>query len=82
MKTLCEFFAAAVLIVTIATSLFAGDMHTTITDPQPAPTTTTAEGEMSTTVNGDISTTNSEEAGGDSVVATAVSLVESVLSLL
>jgi hypothetical protein len=61
----------------------AGDLHTTITDPQPAPTPATAEGDITTGLVGEISTPNSQEAvAGDSVVAGAMSVVACVLSLL
>ena len=83
MKTLRQLFAVIVLTLMLSLSSSAGDIHTTVAPPQPAPTPTGAEGEMSTTVNGDMHTTNSDEATvGDAVVADVLSLVQVVLSLL
>ena len=83
MKTLRQLFAVIVLTLTIAVSSSAGDMHTTAPTPQPAPTPASVEGEMSTPVNGNIHTGNSDEAtAGDAVVADVLSLVQVVLSLL
>lgn len=82
MKTIRYSFAAYVLASTLSISALAGTMHTGIA-PEPEPTPATTEGEMATASNGDIQTTNGEEAAaGDSVVAGALSLVQSVLSLL
>lgn len=83
MKTLRQLFAVIVLTLMIAVPSSAGNMHTTAptppTDPPPAP----AAGEMSTTVNGTIHTTNSDEAtAGEAVAADVLSLVQVVLSLL
>jgi len=76
-----NFFAASVLAFALSLSTIAGTIHTGA--PQPVPTPTPAEGEMSTTVNGDMHTGNSDEAtAGDAVVAGALSLLQSVLSLL
>jgi hypothetical protein len=81
MKTLRQLFAVIVLTLMIAVSSSAGDMHTTA--PAPQPTQAPAEGDMSTTVNGDIHTGNSDEAtAGEAVVAGALSLLQGVLSLL
>lgn len=83
MKTLGRIFAAYVLVVTLALSVVGGDMSTPLAPPQPAPTPATAEGEMSTPAKGDMHTGSSDEAtAGDAVVAGALSLLQSVLSLL
>ena len=83
MKTFRRIFAAYVLVFTLTLSVFGGDMSTPLVPPQPAPTPASAEGEMTTGVNGDIHTTYSEEAtASDAVVAGALSLLQSVLSLL
>jgi hypothetical protein len=81
MRTLRRISTASALVFTLALSTFAGEITTGIA-PQPAPTPATAEGEMSTPLNGDISTTNSEEAVGGDAVAAALSVVECVLSFL
>jgi hypothetical protein len=91
MKTLHQLFAAIVLTLTIAVSSSAGNMHTTAPTPPPDPAP--ASGEISTTANGTIHTTNSdggdmhtgdtdEATAGDAVVAGALSLLQGVLSLL
>ena len=81
MKHMRYLFAAFVLASVLSVSPFAGNMHTGA--PQPDPTPAPAEGEMATTANGDMHTTNSDEAtAGDAVAAGALVLLESVLSLL
>jgi hypothetical protein len=83
MKTLRQLFAVIVLILTIALSSSAGDMHTTAPTPQPSPTPEAATGETTTGVDGDIHTGDTDEAAaGDAVVAGALSLLQGVLSLL
>jgi hypothetical protein len=81
MRTLRYFIAASVLLSTLTLSTFAGDMHTGIAPPpNPAPATT--EGEITTGIDGDIHTTNSEAAiARDSVAGAALGVVQSVLSL-
>jgi hypothetical protein len=81
MKSIGYLFAACVLASALSVSAIAGTMHTGA--PEPAPTPATAEGEMSTTFNGDIHTGDSDEAAADEVLAeAALSLVQVVLSLL
>jgi hypothetical protein len=81
MRTMRNFFAASVVAFALSLSTIAGDMHTGA--PQPEPTPAPAEGEMTAGVNGTIHTGDTEEAAaGDAVVAGALSLLQSVLSLL
>lgn len=81
MRTLKCLFATFVLASALCMSAFAGTIHTGA--PEPEPTPTPASGETSTTANGDIHTTNSDEAtAGDAAVAGALELVQVVLSLL
>ena len=83
MKTLRQLFAVIVLTLMLAMSSSAGDIHTTVAPPEPAPTPASAPGEMTTGVNGNMHTGNSDEAtAGEAVVADALSLVQGVLSLL
>jgi hypothetical protein len=83
MKAFRLIFAAYVLVFTLALSVFGGDMSTPLAPPQPASAPAPAGGEMSTPVNGDMHTGNSDEATtGDAVVAGALSLLQGVLSLL
>lgn len=83
MKNLRQFCTTIVLTLTLTVLTFAGDMHTPAPTQPSDPTPATTEGVMSTPVAGDIHTTGSEEAAaGDSVVADALSLLQSVLSLL
>jgi len=83
MKTLRRLFGAFVLAITFALLVSAGEMSTPLAPPQPAQAPTTAGGEISTGVNGDIHTTNSDEAAtGDVVAEAALSLLQGVLSLL
>lgn len=89
MNTLRQLCAAVVLTFTIALSASAGDMHTTApTPPQTAPTPAPAQGEMSTTHNGEISTgapgdMHTTETSADATLAgVVVDLVRGVLALL
>ncbi|HEX8150127.1 MAG TPA: hypothetical protein VF591_23285 [Pyrinomonadaceae bacterium] len=75
-----NFFAASGLAFALSLTTIAGDMHTGAPQPDPPPP---AEGEMTTGVDGDIHTTNSDEAtAGDAVAAGALSLLQGVLALL
>lgn len=77
MKTLCQFFVASVLILTLCLSTFAGDISTMIVPPPP-----TVTGDIHTGVAGEITTGNADaEAAGGSVTDAAVALIQSVLSL-
>jgi hypothetical protein len=79
MKSLRQLFAVIVLTFMLALSSSAGDIHTTVVPPDPPP----AEGGTSATVNGNIHTTNSDEATADGVLAeAALSLLQGVLALL
>lgn len=81
MRTMRNVFASAVLAVALSLSAFAGNIHTGA--PQPDPTPTPAEGEISTTFNGDMHTGDTDETtAGDAVVAGALSVLQSVLALL
>ena len=81
MKTLRRTFAAYVLVFTLALSVSGGDMSTPLAPPQPAQAT--PGGEISTPLNGDMHTGNSDEAtAGDALAGAALSLMQSVLALL
>jgi hypothetical protein len=88
MKTLQRFCAAIVLTLMLALSTFAGDIHTTIGGPQPAPTPAPMEGEITTGLNGTMHTgvagdMHTPEATAEEVLAEAVvGLVQGVLALL
>lgn len=83
MKTLRQLFAVIVLTFVLALSSYAGDIHTTVAPPQPAPAPAAVQGEMSTTANGNMHTGDTDEAAaGDAVVAGALSLLQGVWSLL
>lgn len=83
MKALRQLFAVIVLTLMLTLSSSAGDIHTTVAPPQPAPTPAAAEGETTTGVNGTMHTGDADEAtAGDAVVAGALSLLQGVLSLL
>jgi hypothetical protein len=83
MKTLRQFCVAFVLTLTLTLPAFAGDIHTMFTPPPPPPasTSSTAPGDIHTTVAGDISTMSTEEATTASMTETALNLLQSVLSL-
>jgi hypothetical protein len=83
MKTARYLFAASVLASALSISAFAGTIHTGAPEPQPLPTPAPVEGEMSTPVNGTMHTGYGDEAtAGDALAAGAVSVLQSVLSLL
>ena len=73
MKSSRRYFGVVVLILILATPIFAGDMHTMNPSPPPSAPITT-EGDMHTGVPGEIST-------GEAVTDAAMALIESVLSL-
>jgi len=74
-------FGVVVLILMLATPIFAGDMHTMNPSPPPSAPVTT-DGEISTGVAGDITTGNANaDAAGGSVTGAALSLIQSLLSL-
>ncbi|MDT5157592.1 MAG: hypothetical protein QOC99_1491 [Acidobacteriota bacterium] len=81
MRLLRRLFTASVLILTFALSAFAGEMSTPLVPPS-APQSATTEGEITTGVASNMSTTNIVEAtAGDSVAGAAVGVVQSVLAL-
>lgn len=83
MKPVWYLFATFVLASALSMSALAGTMHTGAPQPNPTPAPATAEGEMTTGDGGDMHTGSSDEAtAGDAVVAGALSLLQSVLSLL
>ena len=83
MRTFRRLLTVSVFVSALTLFTFAGEITTGVAPPQPAPTPAAAEGEMSTPLNGDMHTTNSDEAtAGDAVVAGALSLLQGVLSLL
>lgn len=72
MKNLRQLCLAVVLTLVVATHTFAGNMHTTVTDPPPPPPSSEdTEGQMPT---------GSSEAV-DPVTQMALNLVQSMLSL-
>lgn len=78
MKNLQQLCAAFVLTLTLVLSAFAGEMSTGIATPSPFTSQATAQGEMSTTVAGQIDT---GVASADSAAEIALNLLQSVLSL-
>jgi hypothetical protein len=82
MTALRHFFAALVLALTLVASISAGEISTGIVQPQTAPTSPSLQGDIHTTVDGDITTMNADAgAAGSSVTDAALALVQSVLSL-
>lgn len=82
MSKLQKFSAVLLLIGTLSLSAFGGQIEIGY-QPPPHPTPMPAEGEMSTTFNGTIHTTDSGEApAGETVVAGALGLLQSVWPLL
>jgi hypothetical protein len=79
MRTMRYFFAAIALTSALSLSTFAGDIHTGL-EPQPTPTPAPVQGEISTTVNGDMHTT--EANAGVTLAEAVVDLVQGVLALL
>ena len=73
MKSSRRYLGVVVLILMLATPMFAGDIHTMNPSPPPSAPTAT-EGDMHTGVPGEIST-------GGAVTDAAFSLLTSVLSL-
>jgi Spy/CpxP family protein refolding chaperone len=75
MKKLKSLCGAVVLTLLLALPVFAGQMTTTVADPPPP----TADGQMTTTIAGQMQTGSSEAV--DPVTQVALSLLQSVLSL-
>lgn len=83
MKNLRPLSAAFVLTLALTMPAFAGDIHTMVAaPPPPAPASITTEGVISTGVAGQDSTGSGEASAGDSIAGLALSLLQSVLSLL
>lgn len=85
MRTLRYVFATFLLGSALSLSVFGGNIHTGAPQPEPTPTPApaTAGSETSTPFNGDVHTTNSDELTAEEMLAeAALSLVQSVLSLL
>ena len=79
MKTLRQLSVASVFVFALAIPAFAGEIQIGIAPPPVHAVTT--DGEISTTRAGEMQTTSSEPATGDSVTAAAMSLIESLLAL-
>ena len=80
MKTLRQFCAASVLTLSLACSVFAGDITTGVTSTPPPPAT--LEGQLDTpSLQGQMSTTVSDEAAEESLFGAAMSLLQGALSL-
>lgn len=80
MKTTRHFFAASLLVVTLALSAYAGDIATPVATQPPPPSSPASDDSAGT--NGDIHFPRASEAGGqDPVLEAALSLLQSVLSL-
>ncbi len=79
MKPLRQLLVASVFIFALTTSALAGQMDTMIAPPPPPAAVT--EGQMDTTVAGQIETPSSEAATTDSAAEIALNLLQSVLSL-
>jgi hypothetical protein len=88
MKKLHRVCAALLLISTLSFPVFAGQIEIGSPQPPPPPPSAPAQGEMSTTLNGDIHTgapgdIHTTESSADVTLAGAVvDLVQGVLSLL
>lgn len=74
MLNLRTLYTAVVLAFVLTTSVFAGDMHTGITDPPQAPQSIISTGVVNESAE-------DEATASDSVTDTALSLLQSVLSL-
>ncbi len=81
MKNLRLFCAASMLTLALALTTFAGEITTMIVPPQPQ--TATTQGEITTGITaGEIETPLTTEAAAASIAAAALSVLNSVLSLL
>jgi hypothetical protein len=81
MKTLRQLSVALVFALALTVSAFAGDIETGKTQLSPSPATTTAQGDIQTTVTGQEETGSSEATAADSATEIALNLLQSVLSL-
>jgi hypothetical protein len=81
MRQIRRLCGAFVLTLMLALSALAGDMTTGIAAPAPPPQQTAAAGDMTTGYAGEMSTTSAATTTGSTMQA-ALSLVQSVLSLI
>jgi hypothetical protein len=82
MKTLRQLSVALVFALALTAPALAGDIETGKTPPPPSnQTIATADGQIETTVAGQIETGSSETTAADSATEVALSLLQSVLSL-
>lgn len=82
MKSSRRHFGVVVLILTLATPIFAGDIHTMNPSQPPPSAPATTEGDIHTGIAGEITTMNADaETTSGSVTDAAVALIQSVLSL-
>jgi hypothetical protein len=83
MKSYRNAAASLVLILVLATSAFAGEIHTGLTGPDPQPTPTTSNTTATATTDGEIQTGVAASIVGatDAGTQTALNLLQSVLSL-
>lgn len=80
MKTLRQLCVAAVFALSLSVTAFAGEISTPVVAPPPAQTTT-ADGDIQTTVVGQEEADSSEATAADSVTDAVLNLLQSVLSL-
>ena len=81
MKNVRQLCATVVLICLLTFSVSAGQMTTLAPTPPPPPDSAVAEGQMSTGIAGQISTTESEASPVAPVTQLALSLWQTVLAL-
>lgn len=86
MKTLRQLCVASVFVFALAIPAFAGEISTGVASPQPAQTSPTngqaaANGEIQTTVTGQIETGSGEASATDSATAAVLNLLQTVLAL-
>jgi hypothetical protein len=81
MKTLRQLCVALTLTLALSVAAYAGEIHTTVAPPPSAPATTTADGQIETTVAGQEETPGGEATATESATEIALNLLQSVLSL-
>jgi hypothetical protein len=81
MKTLRQLCVALTFTLALTVTAFAGEIHTTVVPPPPAPVATATDGQIETTVTGQEETGGSEATATDSAAEIALNLLQSVLSL-
>jgi hypothetical protein len=79
MKTLRQLLVASVVTFVLTMPAFAGQMDTMVAPPPPQAAVT--EGQIDTTVAGQIETPSGEATATDSATEIALNLLQSVLSL-